>query len=75
MQKRKMWIAKRKKEHQPLLQRSLEHLEGHHNSLLNQTPEIGIEGLIAMIDSKRELQKHLKKKTMKNRRKLHAGNH
>ena len=69
MQKEKVQIVNRKKDsrgHQ--LQSSLTQFNKHHDPLWDQTPEMGAEGLIATVDSKRELQKALKKGIMERKK-------
>jgi hypothetical protein len=53
-------VSKRQKERRQLLRRSLKHLESHHDLLWHQTPTMGIEGLIATIDSREELRRAIK---------------
>jgi hypothetical protein len=60
MQKQKRQKMKRQKERHQLIEVSSKQSNIYHDSLWHQTPEIGVEGLIATIDSKRELQKALK---------------
>jgi hypothetical protein len=55
MQNEKKQVAKLQKDDR-LFQRPLEYLKSNYDSLLwYQTPEIGIEGLIAIIDSEKKL--------------------
>jgi hypothetical protein len=55
MQNEKKQVAKPQKDHR-LFQRPLEYLKSDYDSLLwYQTPEIGIESLIAIIDSEKKL--------------------
>ncbi len=60
MQKQKRQKVKRQKEHRQLVQTSSKLFNSHHDPLWHQTPEMGVEALIATIDSKRDLQKALK---------------
>jgi hypothetical protein len=53
-------VSKRQKERRQLLHRSLKHLESHHDPLWHQTPTMGVEGLIATIDSREELRRAIK---------------
>jgi Cu2+-containing amine oxidase len=54
MQNQKKQVAKLQKDDR-LLQRPLEYLKSDYDSLWYQTPEIVIEGLIAIIDSEKKL--------------------
>ena len=59
------------KNRQQLLQLSSRQLNSHaDDSLWHQTPEMGVEALIATIDSSREIKKALRKMIMK-RKKLY----
>jgi hypothetical protein len=58
-------IVKIRKEHRRLLQLPLGQFNSRHDRLWHQTPKMGAEALIATLDSKRELQKALKKAIMK----------
>jgi hypothetical protein len=68
MQKQKGQIVKRQKERQRSLQLSVKQFNSDHDPLWHQTPEMGAEGLIATLDSKRELQKALRKAKMKRKK-------
>ena len=69
MQKEKAQTVNRKKEsHGHQVQPSLTQFNSHHVLLWYQTPEMGAEGLIATLDSKRELQKALKNSIMKRKK-------
>ena len=71
MKKEKRRVIKRQKNHQQLLQLSPRQLNSHaDDSLWHQTPEMGVEALIATIDSSREIKKALRKMIMK-RKKLY----
>ena len=54
MQNEKKQVAKLQKDDR-LFPRPLEYLKSDYDSLWCQTPEIGIEGLIAIIDSEKKL--------------------
>lgn len=60
MQKQKRQKMKRQKEHRQLIQVSSKQSNSHHDLLWHQTPEMGVEAVIATVDSKRELHKALK---------------
>ena len=60
MQKEKALIVKKQKDRWHQLQLSLRQFNSRHDPLWHQTPEMGAEGLIATLDSERELQKILK---------------
>lgn len=69
MQKEKAQIVNRKKESRGRqLQPSLTQFKSHYVLLWYQTPEMGAEGLIATLDSKRELQKALKNSITKRKK-------
>ena len=59
-QKRKRQKSKRQKERRQLIQVSSKQFHGHHDPLGCQTPDIGVEALIATIDAKKELLNALK---------------
>jgi hypothetical protein len=61
-------VRKRQKEHRQLLHRSLKHLESHHDRFWHQTPEVGIEGLIATIDSREELRRAIEMQVEKSKK-------
>ena len=61
-------VSKRQKEHRQLLHRSLKHLKSHHDPLWHQTPEVGIEGLIAAIDSREELRRAIEMQVEKSKK-------
>ncbi len=66
-------VKKRQKERRQLLLQSLIQFNSHRDPLWHQTPEMGTEALIAVLDSKIELQKALKKGIIK-RKKLYQEN-
>ena len=68
MQKEKALIVKKQKDRRHQLQLSLRQFNSRHDPLWHQTPEMGAEGLIATLDSERELQKTLKKGIMKRKK-------
>ncbi len=69
MQKEKPQIVNRKKESRGYqVQPSLTQFNSDYVLLWYQTPEMGAEGLIATLDSKRELQKALKNSIMKRKK-------
>jgi hypothetical protein len=59
MQKQKWQKRKRQKGRRQLIQVSSKQSNSHYDPLWHQTPEMGVEALIATIDSKRELHKAL----------------
>jgi hypothetical protein len=65
-------VSKREKERRQLLHRSLKHLKSHHDPLWHQTPEVGVEGLIATIDSREELRRAIKMQVEKSK-KMYRG--
>jgi hypothetical protein len=60
MQKRKWEKTKVQEKPHQLLQKFSKQFDTHYDPVGHQTPELGVEALIATIDSKRELQKALK---------------
>ena len=71
MQKINGRVIKRQKNRQQLLQLSSQQLNSKaDDALWHQTPEMGVEALIATIDSSRELKKALRKMILK-RKKLY----
>lgn len=68
LQKRRKPMGRSKTEHQPLFQSSLDHLISNNDPLWYLIPEMGIEGLIATIKSKKELQKALKNDATRKRK-------
>jgi len=66
--KNKVQITNRKRDRRHLLQQSSRQFNSHHDPLWHQTPEMGLEALVATLDSEEELQKALKKEVIIGRR-------
>ena len=71
MQNRKSIKIQKEQGTPALLPLSLKKVEVNpRNSLLYQPPEVGVEGLIATVESEKELQKALKKEIIKRKKKM-----
>jgi hypothetical protein len=72
MQKRKMIQRQKEQSSASLIQTSLKTMSvTNRDPLLYQTPEMGIEGLIATVKSEKNLIKMLKKETIKRKKRFY----